>query len=122
MSNEFENDLDEMSVDLVKKMVEKHHLVKCILMFLFLQCSLHALLNNEHEPHEPQRCLCLRSSSQALLTVPNCKTMLVSCRFSVTASRVWNSVPLDLKTDSNSLRGFKSSLKTYAYLHRRDYI
>jgi len=29
-------------------------------------------------------------------------------------------MPLDLKTDCNSLRGFKSSLKTYLY--RRDYL
>ena len=72
----------------------------------------------ELHPHEPQRCL--RSSSQELLTVPNCKTMLGSCRFSVVAPRVWNNLPLDLKTDSNAWRGFKSSLKTYLY--RRDYM
>ena len=68
--------------------------------------------------HKPRRCL--RSSSQELLTVPNCKTMLGSRRFSVAAPRVWNCLPLDLKTDCNSLRGVKSSLSTY--LLRRDCI
>jgi len=72
----------------------------------------------EIHPHEPQRCLC--SLSQELLTVPNCKTMLGSCRFLVAAPRIWNNLPLDLKTDSNSLCDFKSSLKMYLY--RRDYI
>jgi len=72
----------------------------------------------ELHPHKPQRCL--HSSSQELLTVPNCKTMLGSRRFSVAAPRVWNCLPLDLKTDCNSLRGVKSSLSTY--LLRRDCI
>jgi len=72
----------------------------------------------ELHPHEPQRCL--RLLSQELLTVPSCKTMLGSCHFSVAAPRVWNNLPLDLKTYSNLLHGFKSSLKTYLY--RRDYI
>jgi len=48
-----------------------------------------------------------------LLTVPHCKTMLGRCRFSVAAPRVWNSLPLGLKTNCDSLRGFKNSLKTY---------
>ena len=69
-------------------------------------------------PHEPQ--CCLRSSSKELLTVPNCKTMLCSRRFSVAAPCVWNNLPLDLKTYSNSLLSFKSSLKMNLY--RRDYI
>ena len=64
-------------------------------------------------PREPQHCL--HSSSQELLTVPNCKTMLGSRRFSVAAPCFWNSLPLELKTDYNSLCGFKSSLKTYLY-------
>jgi len=34
--------------------------------------------------------------------------MLGSRRFSVAAPRVWNNLPLDLKTDCNSLCGFKS--------------
>ena len=40
-------------------------------------------------------------------------------RFSVAAPRVWNSLPLGLKTNCDSLRGFKTGLKTY--LFRQDY-
>jgi len=64
--------------------------------------------------------LSLRSSSQELLTVPHCKTMLDRCRFSVAAPRVWNSLPLGLKTNCDSLRGFKTGLKT-TYLFCQDY-
>jgi len=46
--------------------------------------------------------------------------MLGSRRVSGAVPRVWNNLPLDLKTDSNSLHDFKSSLMTYLY--RRDYI
>jgi len=45
--------------------------------------------------------------------------MLGRRRFSVAAPRVWNSLPLDLKTNCDSLRGFKTGLKTY--LFRQDY-
>jgi len=45
---------------------------------------------------QPQ--LSLRSSSQELLTVPHCKTMLGRRRFSVAVPRVWNSLPLGLIT------------------------
>ena len=45
--------------------------------------------------------------------------MLGRRRFSVAAPRVWNSLPLGLKTNCESLRGFKTGLKTY--LFRQDY-
>jgi len=64
----------------------------------------------------------LRSSSQELLTVPitvpHCKTMLGRRRFSVAAFHVWKSSPLGLKTNCDSLRGFKTGLKTYIYFAR----
>ena len=75
-------------------------------------------LASELHVYQPQRCL--RSSSQELLAVPHCKTMLGKRRFSVAAPSVWNSLPLDLRTDYNSLRGFKTNLKTH--LFRQDYI
>jgi len=71
----------------------------------------------ELRSYQPQLCLC--SSSQELLTVPHCNTMLGRRRFSVAAPRVWNSLPLCLKTNCDSLRGFKTGLKTY--LFRQDY-
>ena len=67
----------------------------------------------ELRSYQPQ--LSLRSSSQELLTVPHCKTMLGRRRFSVAAPRVWNSLPLGLKTNCDSVRGFKTGLKTYLF-------
>ena len=70
-----------------------------------------------HHHHHLYHCYCcccyyyyysLRSSSQELLTVPRCKTMLGRRRFSVAAPRVWNSLPLGLKTNCDSLRSFKT--------------
>jgi len=75
-------------------------------------------LASELHAYQPQRCL--RSSSQELLTVPHCNTTLGKRRFSVAAPSVWNSLPLNLRTDYNSLRGFKTNLKTH--LFRQDYI
>jgi len=39
----------------------------------------------------------LHSLTQDLLTVPRCKTMFGSYRFSVAAPRVWNSLPQELR-------------------------
>jgi len=46
--------------------------------------------------------------------------MLGKRRFSVAAPSVWNSLPLNLRTDYSSLYGFKTNLKTH--LFRQDYI
>jgi len=59
--------------------------------------------------------LSLCSSSEELLTVSHCKTMLGRRRFLVAVPRVWNSLPLALKTNCDSLRGFKTVLKTYLF-------
>jgi len=64
----------------------------------------------ELRSYQPQ--LCLHWLSWELLTVPHCKTMLARCRFSVAAPRDWNSLPLGLKTNCDSLRGFKTGLKS----------
>jgi len=66
--------------------------------------------------YEPPRSL--RSSTQHLLSVPFCNTVLGKHRLSVAALLVWNSLPLDLRT-VNSLPAFKNNLKTF--LFRRDF-
>jgi len=82
----------------------------------------------ELRSYQPQ--LSLRSSLQELLTVSHCKTMLGRRHFSVAAPRVWNSLPLGLKTNlfkaaplcgfkAAPLCVFKTGLKTY--LFRQDY-
>jgi len=50
-----------------------------------------------------------------VVTIPHCKTMLGRRRFSVAAPGVWNILPLGLKTNCDSLRGFKTGLKTYLF-------
>jgi len=70
-------------------------------------------LASELHVYQPQRCL--RSLSQELLTVPYCKTMLGKHRFSVAAPSVWNSLPLNLRMDYSSFRGFKTNLKTHLF-------
>jgi len=44
--------------------------------------------------------------------------MLGRCRFSVAVPRIWNSLPLGLKTNCDTLRGFKNGLETYIYFAR----
>jgi len=61
----------------------------------------------------------LQHTNSLPLTVPHCKTMIGRRHFSVAAPRVWNSLPLGLKTNCDSLCGFKTGLKTY--LFRQDY-
>ena len=83
----------------------------------YSQIILTDCLAAELHSYQPQLSLC--SSSQELLSIPHCKTMLGRHRFSVAAPRVWNSLSLGLKTNCDSLRGFKTGLKTY--LFRQDY-
>jgi len=62
--------------------------------------------------YQPQ--LSLRSSSQELLTVAQCIKKLGRHCFSVAAPRVSNSLPLGLKTNCDSMCGFKTGfLKTF---------
>ncbi len=57
----------------------------------------------------------LRSSSSELLCVPRfCISSMGSISFSVTAPKLWNSLPLALRTVT-SLSEFKSKLKTYLF-------
>jgi len=49
---------------------------------------------------------CLRSSSLNLLTVTHCRTKSGRRRFSVAVPCVWNSLPVGLRTDYDSLSTF----------------
>lgn len=63
------------------------------------------------EIYEPSRSL--RSSNQKLLKEINCKTKKWGNRaFSISASRIWNSLPLSLK-QANTEKTFKNQLKTH---------
>ena len=53
-----------------------------------------------------------RSVYQELLRIPSFKTSLYENSFSVSAARLWNTVPLDIRM-SSSLETFKRSVKTH---------
>ena len=57
----------------------------------------------------------LRSSDKALLAVPESRLKMKGDRaFSITAPRLWNSLPLELRT-AESVSSFKTKLKTHLY-------
>ena len=56
----------------------------------------------------------LRSSTQSCLTCSSTSTQYGRCSFSVTASDLWNSLPLHVK-NSKTIAQFKLSLKTYLF-------
>jgi len=58
----------------------------------------------------------LRSLTEDLLTVPCCKTMFGSRRFSVAAPRVWNSLPQELQ-NCETLGTFRKHIKTHLFRH-----
>ena len=65
--------------------------------------------------YTPQRNL--RSGSKSLLETPNYNLESYGKRaFSVAAPRLWNSLPMELKT-STSIDIFKKKLKTYLFKH-----
>ena len=56
----------------------------------------------------------LRSGSSELLFVPAHRIDIAARRFSVGAPRLWNTLPLDIRT-APSVDSFKSRLKTYLF-------
>ena len=69
-------------------------------------------ISNLLVPYKP---VCaLRSSDKHLLTVPRTSSTLGDRAFSVAASTLWNSLPLDIRC-CDSLQSFKTLLKTHLY-------
>ena len=64
--------------------------------------------------YQPNWTNTLRSSTQDLLTVPRCKTVLVGRRFAVAAPRVWNSLLQELR-NCETLGTFEKHLKTHLF-------
>ena len=63
-------------------------------------------------PYSPSRTL--RSSSKFLLCTPKTFSTYGDRAFSSSAPKLWNSLPYDIRC-TNSLSGFKSTLKTYLF-------
>jgi len=64
--------------------------------------------------HSYQPTRLIRSSTQDLLTVPCCKTVLSGRQFLVAAVRIWNSLPQELRK-CETLGTFKKYLKTHLF-------
>jgi len=64
--------------------------------------------------------LTLRSSTQHLLTVPRCRTVVGARRFSVAAPEVWNSLPIKIR-NCETLGTFKKHIKTHLFCQDTNY-
>ena len=60
-----------------------------------------------------------RSVDHELLRIPSFKTSLYETSFSLSAARLWNTVPLDIRM-SSSLETFKRSVKTHLLACKQD--
>ncbi len=84
-----------------------------LLTFKALKGLAHSYLSDPLSSYTPSRSL--RSSSSELLCVPRFRLSSMGGRsFSVTAPKLWNSLPLALRTVT-SFSEFKSKLKTYLF-------
>ena len=93
--------------------VEKRIIFKiATLTFKALQQKSPTYLSNLITVYKPTRVL--RSSSQLLLAVPSIKSSAGRRSFSFAAPKVWNSLPLNIRS-STSLTSFRSSLKTFLF-------
>ena len=93
--------------------VEKRIIFKiATLTFKALQQKSPTYLSNLITVYKPTRVL--RSSSQLLLAVPSIKSSAGRRSFSFAAPKVWNSLPLNIRS-STSLTSFGSSLKTFLF-------
>ena len=81
-------------------------------------------LLNSHQPtyltdllsHRPAA-RTLRSADYQLLDQPRCATAFGGRAFAVTAPRIWNAIPLDIRS-APSVDAFRRQLKTYLFSNR----
>ena len=84
-----------------------------LLAFKALASSYPVYIKDLLEPYVPRRHL--RSSDSSQLTVPRSKTVRYGDRaFSVAVPKLWNSLPLDVRTCS-TVPAFKKALKTHLF-------
>ena len=79
-----------------------------LLCFKCCKLGMPTYLSSLLEQYRPTRSLC---SSLDILSVARSRTKTASCRFSIAASSVWNSLPATIRAAS-SVRSFESLLKT----------
>ena len=102
-------------------LISKLHWLPVLSRIEFKNSSLTYKLSNDHQPgylsslispYTPVRSLL--SSDMALLTQPLARLSIGRRAFSVCAPRLWNALPLSLRS-ATSLSSFKRSLKTHYF-------
>ena len=85
---------------------------KAILAYKALNNLTPTYITNLLKPISQTHSRCLRSSENGLLSIPRSRSALFDRSFSYSASKLWNSLPLNLRT-AGSLNEFKSYLRNY---------
>ena len=83
-----------------------------LLCFKCYKLGVPTYLSSLLEQYRPSRSL--RSSSLDILSVPRSRTKTASCRFSIAALSVWNSLPATIRA-SSSVGSFRSQLKIHLH-------
>jgi len=98
----------------VRRRIEYKMSSMCYQAYRLHQPSYLSVHTTEYQPTRQ-----LRSSTHELLNVPRHKTVLGSRRFSVAAPKIWNSLPLSIRT-AETFKHFKSLLKTHLFRRSMD--
>ena len=85
---------------------------KAILAIKALNNLTPTYITNLLKPISQTHSRCLRSSENGLLSIPRSRSVLFDRSFSYSASKLWNLLPLNLRT-AGSLNEFKSYLRNY---------
>ena len=85
---------------------------KAILTYKALNNLTPAYISNLLTPLSEKHSRSLRSSENGLLCIPRSRSALYDRSFSHSASKLWNSLPQDIRTKS-SLNAFKTSIRDY---------
>ena len=89
---------------------------KSVLVYKALNDLTPTYITNLLTPVSQTHSRSLRSSENGLLSIPRSRSAIFDRSFSYSASKLWNVLPLNLRTAS-SLNEFKSCLRNYLIRH-----
>ena len=109
----FDTSSSEMFTDLGWLTIKnRHNYNKAVLTYKALNKLTPEYISDLLKPVSEVHNRNLRSASNGSLAVPRSSTSFFDRSYSATASRLWNSMPIEIITES-SLKNFKRSAKTY---------
>ena len=91
---------------------KKRKLHKCVLLHKLLQGTGPSPLINMLEPYNNRTALNTRGTANNCLYIPSFKTNYIKKSFFMDSAKLWNSLPLDIKSTTNSST-FKEKLHAY---------